>query len=385
MWTTSSGISTDTAIYCFRRCCRYEPLSAKLRRVSRDNISIAELFDIALRRLRRQHDHLQTSGRPSRRQLRRPRRRVDRQAQERRSRRLGQAWVQAATPPPGVFLDVLTRSSVHIPREIDIAEPPAPDSALVALASDAGDWTEPYLSYLERQVLPTDETEAHTLVRRCKSFTIINNELYKRNISGIFQRCVTANEGRKILRDIHAGDCGHHAGARSIVAKAFRHGFYWPTAHDDAMAIVRACAGCQKYASQSHMPGSALKTIPLTWPFAVWGMDMVENFKTAPGGYTHLLVAVDKFTKWIEAKPIKKCDSKTATKFLRELIYRYGYPHSIITDNGTNFAKGEMVDFCEEKGIRLDLAAVAHPESNGQAERANQSIDTSNLHHYFVP
>nr|XP_051211257.1 uncharacterized protein LOC127328720 [Lolium perenne] len=277
-------------------------------------------------------------------------------------------------PPPGVFLDVLTRSSVHIPREIDIAEPPAPDSALVTLASDAGDWTEPYLSYLERQVLPTDETEARTLVRRCKSFPIINNELYKRSISGIFQRCVTADEGRKILRDIHAGDCGHHAGAHSIVAKAFRHGFYWPTAHNDAMAIVRACAGCQKYANQSHMPGSALKTIPLTWPFAVWGMDMVGKFKTAPGGYTHLLVAVDKFTKWIEAKPIKKCDGKTATKFLRELIYRYGYPHSIITDNGTNFAKGEMADFCEEKGIRLDLAAVAHPESNGQAERANQSI-----------
>jgi transposase InsO family protein len=122
------------------------------------------------------------------------------------------------------------------------------------------------------------------------------------------------------------------------------------------------------------MPGTALKTIPLTWPFAVWGMDMVGKFKIDPGGYTHLLVAVDKFTKWVEAKPIKKCDGKTATKFLRELIYRYGYPHSIITDNGTNFARGEMVDFCKENGIRLDLASVAHLESNGQAERANQSI-----------
>jgi hypothetical protein len=147
------------------------------------------------------------------------------------------------------------------------------------------------------------------------------------------------DEDRKILRDIHEGDCGHHADARSIVAKAFWHGFYWPTAHEYAVALVRACAGCLKYASQSHMPGSALKTIPLTWPFAVWGLDMVGKFKTAPGGYTHLLVAVDKFTKWVEEKPIKKCDGKTAAKFLRELIY--GYPHSIITDNGTNFAKGE--------------------------------------------
>jgi ribonuclease HI/transposase InsO family protein len=277
-------------------------------------------------------------------------------------------------PPPGVVLDILSHPSVRAPRELDIAEPPAPDSALVALAVDSTDWTEPYISYLESQALPMDETKARAIVRRCKSFTIINNELYKRSVSGVFQRCVTTAEGRNILRDIHAGDCGHHAGARSIVAKAFRHGFYWPTAHEDAIALVRSCAGCQKHASQSHMPGSALKTIPLTWPFAVWGMDMVGKFKTAPGGYTHLLVAVDKFTKWVEAKPIKKCDGKTATKFLRELIYRYGYPHSIITDNGTNFAKGEMADFCEEKGIRLDLASVAHPESNGQAERANQSI-----------
>ncbi|XP_051190684.1 uncharacterized protein [Lolium perenne] len=109
-----------------------------------------------------------------------------------------------------------------------------------------------------------DEAEARMVVRRCKSFTIMNNELYKRSISRVFQRCVTPEEGRQILRDIHAGDCGHHAGALSIVAKAFQHGFYWPTAHSDAVDLVRACGGCQKYASQSHMPGLALKTIPLT-------------------------------------------------------------------------------------------------------------------------
>jgi transposase-like protein len=92
---------------------------------------------------------------------------------------------------------------------------------------------------------------------------------------------------------------------------------------------------------------------------------MVGKFKTTSDGYTHLLVAVDKFTKWVEAKPIAKCDGATATRFLKELIYRYGYPHSIITDNGTNFAVGEMAEFYRTQGIRLDVASVAHPESNG--------------------
>jgi transposase-like protein len=84
---------------------------------------------------------------------------------------------------------------------------------------------------------------------------------------------------------------------------------------------------------------AALKTIPITWPFAIWGIDMVGPFKRARGQLTHLLVAVDKFSKWVEAKPIRMLDAATATKFLRELILRYGYPHSIITDNGNNFRK----------------------------------------------
>jgi hypothetical protein len=98
---------------------------------------------------------------------------------------------------------------------------------------------------------------------------------------------------------------------------------------------------------------------------------MVGPFKTAPGGLTHLLVAVDKFTKWIEAKPIKKLDGSSTIKFFNEIITRYGVPHSIITDNGTNFAKGVFTEYCGQKGIRLDLASVAHPRSNGQVEKAN--------------
>ena len=86
---------------------------------------------------------------------------------------------------------------------------------------------------------------------------------------------------------------------------------------------------------------------------------------------THILVMVDKFTKWIEVKPIRKCDGETAVTFLKDIILRYGYPHSIITDNGTNFAEGAFARFCQDKKIRLDVASVSHPASNGQVERSN--------------
>jgi hypothetical protein len=88
----------------------------------------------------------------------------------------------------------------------------------------------------------------------------------------------------------------------------------------------------------------------------------------------HLLVAVDKFTKWIKAKPIKKLNGSSTIKFFNEIIARYGVPHNIITDNGTNFVKGVFADYCGQKGIQLDLASVAHPQTNGQVEKANGLI-----------
>ena len=164
-----------------------------------------------------------------------------------------------------------------------------------------------------------------------------------------------------ILNDIHSGTCGHHASSRTIMDKAYRAGFYWPRANEMAKDIVDKCAGCQFYSNMSHKPESSLKTIPLVWPFAVWGLDMVGPFKTGTRGFTHLLVAVNKFTKWIDAKPIKNLGVGTAVSFIKELIFRYGVPHSIIIDNGSNFDSNEFKAFCVSQGTRVNYASVAHP------------------------
>jgi hypothetical protein len=214
-------------------------------------------------------------------------------------------------------------------------------------------WAEPLSSYLITGDLPQDEAEARRLQRRAQAYTIINSKLYKRSVSGIFQKCIEPEEGLELLREIHQGECEHHASFRALVAKAFRHGFYWPMALKDAEQLVKHCNGCQRFSKHRNTPAAALKTISLTWPFAVWGLDMVGPFKIAPGGLTHLLVAVDKFTKWIKVKPIKKLDGSSTIKFFNEIITRYGVPHSIITDNEKNFAKGVFVEYCGQKGIRL--------------------------------
>ena len=75
---------------------------------------------------------------------------------------------------------------------------------------------------------------------------------------------------------------------------------------------------------------------------------MVGPLKTARCGFTHLLVAVDKLTKWVEAKPIKKLDGATALKFVKDLVVRFGIPHSIITDNGTNLSLGKFEEYCQQ-------------------------------------
>jgi hypothetical protein len=137
-----------------------------------------------------------------------------------------------------------------------------------------------------------------------KSLTLVDDELYKRTASGVLQRCIPIPQGREHLRNIHTGVCGHHAAPRTLVGNAFRQGFYWPTAVADASEIVRACEGCQFYARKTNLPAHALQMIPVTWPFAMWGLDIIGSLRKAPEGCAHLLVAIDKFSKWVEVRPI---------------------------------------------------------------------------------
>ena len=95
---------------------------------------------------------------------------------------------------------------------------------------------------------------------------------------------------------------------------------------------------------------------------------------TAVGGYSHIFVAIDKFTKWIETKLVTATIVAKAAEFIEEISHRFGVPNRIITDLGTSFTGSEFWDYYHESCIDVYYASVAHPRCNGQVERANGLI-----------
>jgi transposase InsO family protein len=106
----------------------------------------------------------------------------------------------------------------------------------------------------------------------------------------------------------------------------------------------------------------------------VWELDIVGPPRKALGGYTHLLVAIDKFSKWVEVRLIANLKAEQAVAFFTDIIHRFGVPNSIITDNGSQFNGRKFLEFCDKHHIRVDWAAVTHPQTNGQVEWANDMI-----------
>jgi hypothetical protein len=96
--------------------------------------------------------------------------------------------------------------------------------------------------------------------------------------------------------------------------------------------------------------------------------------KSWPGGHVYMLVAVDKFTKWVEAAPVTTQVSAVAISFIKSIVFHFGVPYSIITDNGTNFTSKEFKSYCKGLGIKLKFASVAHPKTNRQVKKANDLI-----------
>ena len=140
-------------------------------------------------------------------------------------------------------MNPLTDEAEPMETETEISSGDEGEAMQIDEAPHSQDWRDQYLDWINRGVLPSDRAQARRVARRAKSFIVINRELYKCSPSGVLQRCIPIPEGKELIRDIHAGICGHHAALRTLVGNAFRQSFYWPTAVADATDVVRTCEG----------------------------------------------------------------------------------------------------------------------------------------------
>ena len=133
---------------------------------------------------------------------------------------------------------------------------------------------------------------------------VLDSHLYKRSFSLPLLRCLRPFEADFTLWEVHEGTCENHLGGKSLAYKILRQGYYWPTMHRDAQEFVRRCDECQRYANIQRQPSTHLTSVSAPWPFAQWGMDILGPFPPASGQRKFLVVAMEYFTKWVEAEPL---------------------------------------------------------------------------------
>jgi len=135
-------------------------------------------------------------------------------------------------------------------------------------------------------------------------------------------------------------------------------------------------AKCQLYANNVNISPTTLNVLTAPWPFSMWGIYIIGAIEPKASNKHHfILVAIDYFTKWVEAASYANVTSKVIEKFIRrELICRYGLPSRIITNNGTNLNNKVMTELCEEFKIHHHNSSPYCPKMNGAVKTANKNI-----------
>jgi hypothetical protein len=228
----------------------------------------------------------------------------------------------------GVFVQDLRKPSIRLLSDPETSPSDVLGSRDVLMAEAEVDWRLDFIAYIMEKRVPEDKVEREKIVIRTANYVVIGSELYQRSASSrVLMKCILQSKGLGLLQEIHSGECGNHVASTNLVGKTYRSGFYWPTAMADTQDLVWRCKCCQFFTKQQHVPAQFPRTIPPSWPFVIWGLDSVGPFKTAPGGYNHILMAMDKFTEWIKVRAVTLVASKEAAKFIEDITHWFGVPN----------------------------------------------------------
>ncbi|GKC42424.1 reverse transcriptase domain-containing protein [Tanacetum coccineum] len=257
---------------------------------------------------------------------------------------------RARTRKHDALIKIASTSFAHLSKQVlveELKEKSINEKEILAVVEEEGNtWMTPICEYLTKEILSADKKKARAIHRKAIRYIMIKGTLYKKSFLGPWLR---------VAKDINR--------------------YYWPTIHMDARKLIRECNDCQVHRPVPRNPQQNLSPIMSPWPFYKWGIDIAGPFPEGPGKVKFLIVAIDYFTKWIEAKPVATITGNQVKKFVWDnIVCRFGLPGEIISDNGKQFRDNPFKDWCEKLCIRQCFASVKHPQTNGLVERANRSL-----------
>ncbi|KAL5562544.1 hypothetical protein UlMin_032291 [Ulmus minor] len=236
-------------------------------------------------------------------------------------------------------------------------------------------WMDPIISFLRDGMLRADKFEARRLRFRSARYFLDKGKLYKKGFSSPSLLCLDEDRGKFTLEEVHAGVCGNHSSGRTLAHRILRQGYYWPTIQTDSLDFVRKCDKCQRFSAIPRQAPEDLTTITSPWPFAKWGIDLIGPLPTARGQLKYAVVAIDYYTKWVEAEALAKITEQNVTSFIwKNIVCRFGVPRELVSDHGTQFEIEKLQSICDRLGIIKVFSSPAHPKSNGQVEAVNKTI-----------
>jgi len=208
--------------------------------------------------------------------------------------------------------------------------------------------------------------------RKVRELSCVEGLLYRRNLlwvpEGLTQRVVESEHDTKVA--------GHMGQDKTI--ELIRRNFWWPKMNERIIDFVRSCPECQKNKAARHQPYGL--TSPLELPYAPWqsiAMDFITELPLS-GGCDQLWVVIDRFTKMAHFLPLKK-EKKTAADlavvFAKEIWRHHGLPTDIVSDRDSRFTSETWREFLQSSGIRPRMSTAFHPQTDGQTERLNQTIE----------
>ncbi|XP_015075475.1 uncharacterized protein LOC107019515 [Solanum pennellii] len=229
--------------------------------------------------------------------------------------------------------------------------------AIVEAANE--DWRQPIIDYLCYGILPENPRRRTDIRRRAPRFLYYKDTLYRRSFEGMLLRCLGEEEAFQALQEAHVGVCGSHQSGPKHHFHIKRMGYYWPTMVKDCLYYAKKCDACQFHANFIHQPPEDHYQSLLVDTCTSWLQ----------------LVTFQNGLKWAEAVALKEVKNEKVANFIRvNIIYRFGIPRYIITNNGKPFDNKLMNKICDLFDFKQRKSSMYHAAANGLAEAFNKTL-----------